>query len=317
MRLTPATFLFLIATSAVATHGNAKQPNYPKVSVWQPVTVHINDTHEVIQLYCKTKNLTNVHLPLTGPEVISEIMLGDDERVWSVHGKQTRVFTTKPSNLAWKTTAAVRTTAGKVYHFRLHNIAYTGEYKEFETREEQQAFHAMLRKHQGYDPYHNVVVAYRDNQIPVQETARLEAMKQELEAGLERLKRAEEALKAKESRMEQQFQEQQVQFTRHYAAGIDTDYRVQYKKRRWFWQKRKARIKVRVFSDGTFTWIQLPKGVAGLHVYELRENGRYEVVNFVNRDNLYRIDRVANNLEFRNQAKGDWLFRVKKVTHGR
>ena len=284
------------------------KPNYPKARIWPAVELEIGDEHEIIQLYCRTKQLTNVRLPLEPEETIQEIMIGDDQRIWSIHGHQSRWFTTKPSNLAFQTTAAIRTSRGKMFHFRLFNLSFDADLFEFETEEEQDAFLRLRTSYAGHDPYHNVVVRFREDSLAVSEAKRLAALEARLQEALAKADARVRAFEAEKRQMTETFNRRLTRKTREYAALVQADFKVRYKKRRY-----KKRFPVeKVFTDGAFTWIQVHPSLEQFHLYEVKEDGSFEVVNFTNENNLYRIDRVCERLEFRNKAKGDWLFRVER-----
>lgn len=285
--------------------------NYKEVEVLAPLTIHLVDEHDIVTLWCKTKHLTTVHLPDSN-DPISYIGTGDDEKMWQVAGVGSSSFIVKPSDLADRTTAMVRTNAGKSFSFRLINLAVPDGYQQlFKSPEEEEAFQAYAAEMATYDPYFNVILKYRDEQLQISQANVLRQKKEALDAQIAEYRRLNQELEAKQARVEEAFYAREEERVIAYAAVVDYEYEVDYKTRRI---KKKWPVH-KVYNDGAFTWVEVDPGAPAFHVYEVR-NGSFEVVNHqLVSDRLYRIDRVCDRLEFRDGPKGDWVFRISQDDH--
>lgn len=279
--------------------------NYKKVEIYAPIEINVVNENDIVLLYCKTKELTSVILPLRGDEVISAIGTGDDEKVWQTGGMGSKVFTVKPSDLADKTSTTVRTTQGRVFHFRLQNLSPARDLYEWETEEETRAYVTYLEDMNKYDPYTVVVLGFRDNNLKVNEELLLQQKRAELDQQIVEYKNLNQRIELEKEKVKEQVIVEGQSRSRIYASLVDYHYDVKYKnkkiQKKWDVQK--------VFNDGTFTWVEANPNAPAFHVYEVRE-GKFELANFELDGNLYRIDRVCASLEFRDGPKGDWVFRV-------
>lgn len=282
--------------------------NYKRVEVFAPIEINIINEYDFVQLYCKTKHLTSVILPLRTNETIATIGTGDDEKLWATEGLGTQVFTCKPSDLADKTTAKILTTEGRVFHFQLKNLTPSRDLFNWTTAEEEEAFEAYLKELATFDPYTVVILGFREDSLKKNEETILQQKRVALEQEIQEYKRLNMEIKAAQVEQTNLAQKESQARSRIYASLVDFDaYEVRYKNRKL---KKKWPVH-KVFNDGTFTWIQAPSEAPAFHVYELRD-GKFELVNFELEDNLYRIDRVCSVLEFRDGPKGDWVFRVER-----
>ena len=322
MKKTQSLAWLVIGLTAWSQEVRERTPaRYKEVEVWPPLAIEVRDEHDVVTLYCKTKQLTHVVLPLAEEEYIESIGTGDGEGIWSVAGKGSRAFTAKPSDLAHQTSAIVRTNRDRVFHFRLVNLAVSAELFQFTDPEEMEAFHRRQKEQSRFDPYYTVVLKMRENQLARQDERRLREKEKKLEAQIKKYQDQLKAQKAEKAAQDQKCARLLQDWTAEYAARVDPSYRVIYRKSRLkkmglphkTRELQKRPLVQRVFADEAFIWVTTTPKLPALHVYEVIGQ-EFRVVNVVLQGNLYRIDRIARTLEFRDQPKGDWLFRIQKTT---
>lgn len=292
------------------------RPQPPPLVVTPPVRLLLDSPAQTPRIYCETRHVTHVHLPLRVGETIGELIAGDDPQMWAVGGVGTQVISVKPSGLARASTVAARTTDDRLFTLEVINLRPAHDLDPLLPLSEQEAlarFREAMAHHRGF---RNVILMLPEAQLQRHDNRRLDHKAESLAA-------AEAALAEERAALDQERHSwlaacrTRMQLAQQaYAQTIDTDYRVVWRRKGWFQPAR--RFPVAVFNDGAFTWVRLPPREGAHHVYAKTEAGA-EVVNVVLENGLYRIDRVGVILEFRDQAKGDWRFRVLPLEagHGR